>query len=143
MRMDIVNRIFMKSAIMTMWEAFPSDDPEHWMPTNEARGPDIQLNTPDSYDSVRELLYDISQRLHCPDLNSIDRWSIQISGGIVLMTTDYLVDYNGNQAETEKVAKWKNNRAQLYHGYVSIEMRVLRVEKLPDDKIFAMFGKGN
>lgn len=93
---------------------------------------------PGKYDSLDRLLASISPN---DKYLSIDHWSVSdIEDGRFLMTTDVLVDYNKRAPSPDRLRAWKKGKAQFYHGYYSIEVRVQNIEDVPEQEIKKILG---
>lgn len=128
---------YVRTATLTLFEAYPDDPKEGWMPKRECRGGQ-EMVYPGKYDSLDRLLASISPT---DEYLSIDHWAVSnIEDGRFLMTTDVLVDYNKREPSPDRLKAWKKGKAQLYHGYYSIEVRVQNIEDVPEQEIKQILG---
>lgn len=128
---------YVRTATLTLFEAYPDDPKEGWMPKRECRGGQ-EMVYPGKYDSLDRLLAFISPN---DKYLSIDHWAVSnIEDGRFLMTTDVLVDYNKREPSPDRLKAWKQGKAQLYHGYYSIEVRVQNIEDVPEQEIKKILG---
>lgn len=123
---------YVRTAIITLFEAYPDDPKEGWMPKAQCRG-GHEIKYPGKYNSLSELLAAISPT---DTYYPIDKWKVSnIEDGRFLMTIDVLVDYNEHAPGKDVIEAWKNGKAQLYHGYFSVEVLVQRIEDVSADEI--------
>jgi len=128
---------YVHRAILTLYEAFPDDPKEGWMPKRECRGGQETVY-PGKYDSLDRLLASISPN---DKYLSIEHWAVSdIEDGRFLMTTDVFVDYNKREPSPDRLKAWKKGKAQLYHLYYSIEVRVQNIEDVPEQEIKKILG---
>lgn len=128
---------YVRTATLTLFEAYPDDPKEGWMPKRECRGGQERVY-PGKYDSLDRLLASISPN---DKYLSIEHWAVSnIEDGRFLMTTDVLVDYNKREPSPDRLKAWKKGKAQLYHGYYSIEVRVQNIEDVPEQEIKQILG---
>lgn len=128
---------YVRKATLTLFEAYPDDPKEGWMPKRECRGGQ-EMVYPGKYDSLDRLLASISPNdKYLP----IEHWAVSnIEDGRFLMTTDVLVDYNKREPSPDRLKAWKKGKAQLYHGYYSVEVRVQNIEDVPEQEIKQILG---
>lgn len=128
---------YVRSAMLTLFEAYPDDPKKGWMPHRECRGGQ-DLVYPGRYGSIDMLLTAISPNDKYLPLN---KWDVScIEDGRFLMTTDVLVDYSKREPSPERLKAWKQGKAQLYHGYYSIEVSVQMIEDVPAAEIKQILG---
>ena len=123
---------YVRRAMITLFEAYPDDPKEGWMPKAQCRG-GHEIKYPGKYDSLSGLLAAISPT---DTYYPIDKWKgSDIEDGRFLMTIDVLVDYNEHAPGKDVITAWKNGKAQLYHGYFSVDVLVQRIENVSADEI--------
>lgn len=123
---------YVRSAMITLFEAYPDDPKENWMPKAYCRG-GHPLKYPGKYESLSKLLAAISPN---DTYYPIDKWKVSnIENGSFLMTIDVLVDYEEHAPSKELLEAWKKGKGQLYHGYYSVEVNVQRIEDVSADEI--------
>ena len=128
---------YVHRALLTLYEAFPDDPKEGWMPQRECRGGD-DLVYPGKFGSIAMLLTAISPNDKYLPLN---KWEVSdIEDGRFLMTTDVLVDYNKREPSPERLKAWKQGKAQLYHGCYSLDVRVQMIEDVSAAEIKKILG---
>ena len=127
---------YVRKATFTLFEAYPNE-PEDWIVGSECRG-GHDLAYPGKYGSMKSLLCAISPNdKYIP----LEHWRItNLEAGRFLMTTDVLVDYTEREPSQKRLDDWKNGKAQLYHGYYSIEVRVQDIEDVPAQDIRDILG---
>lgn len=123
---------YVRSAKITLFEAYPDDPKKGWMQNAECRG-GHDLKYPGKYSTLNELLAYVSPSdTYLP----ITHWDVSdIRDGGFVMTTDALVDYNERKPSPERLVAWKKGKAQLYHGYYVIDVNVENVEFVPTDEL--------
>lgn len=128
---------YVRSAKITLFEAYLDDPKIGWMQNAECRG-GHDLKYPGKYSTLNELLAYVSPN---DTYRPITHWEVSaIRDGGFLMTTDVLVDYNEREPSPERLAAWKVGKAQLYHGYYSIEVNVQNIEDVSASEIRELLG---
>ena len=128
---------YVRSAKITLFEAYPDDPKKGWMPKRECHG-GHDLKYPGKYGTLNELLSYVSPN---DKYRPITHWEVSdIRDGGFLMTIDVLVDYNERKPSPERLAAWKKGKAQLYHGYYSIEVNVQNIENVTASEIRELLG---
>ena len=128
---------YVRKAMLTLFEAYPDDPKKGWMPKRECRG-GHEMSYPGKYDSLARLLAFISPN---DTYLSIDQWDVSdIEDGGFLITTDVLVDHNERAPSPDRLKAWKQGKAQLYHGYYSVEVKVQNIEDVPEQEIKKILG---
>ena len=96
------------------------------------------MSYPGKYDSLARLLAFISPN---DTYLSLNQWDVSdIEDGGFLITTDVLVDHNERAPSPDRLKAWKQGKAQLYHGYYSVEVKVQNIEDVPEQEIKQILG---
>lgn len=128
---------YVRKATLTLFEAYPDDPKKGWMPKCECRG-GHEMSYPGKYDSLARLLAFISPN---DTYLSLNHWDISdIEDGGFLITTDVLMDHNERAPSSDRLKAWKQGKAQLYHGYYSVEVKVQNIEDVPEQEIKKILG---
>lgn len=128
---------YVRKATLTLFEAYPDDPKKGWMPKCECRG-GHEMFYPGKYDSLARLLAFISPN---DTYLALNQWDVSdIEDGGFLITTDVLVDHNERAPSPERLKAWKQGKAQLYHGYYSVEVKVQNIEDVPEQEIKKILG---
>ena len=128
---------YVRKATLTLFEAYPDDPKKGWMPKCEFRG-GHEMFYPGKYDSLARLLAYISPN---DTYYPISKWEVSnVEDGRFLLNLDVLVDHNERAPSPERLKAWKQGKAQLYHGYYSVEVKVQNIEDVPEQEIKKLLG---
>ena len=129
---------YVRSAMLTLFEAYPDDPKTGWMPGRECIG-STKLEYPGKYESIASLLVFISPN---DTYYPIDKWEVSnVDDGGFLINLDVLVDHNTRAPSPDRLKAWKKGHAHLCHGYYSIEVKAQRIEDIPADEIKTLIEK--
>ena len=121
---------YVRSAILTLFEAYPDDQKKGWLADRECLG-STKLKYPGKYGSIVSLLTYISPN---DTYYPISEWEVSnVEDGGFLLNLDVLVDHNTRSPSPDRLKAWKEGHAHLCHGYYSIEVKAQRIEDIPVD----------
>lgn len=129
---------YVRSAMLTLFEAYPDDPKTGWMAGRECLG-STNLDYRGKYESMASLLTYISPN---DTYYPISEWEVSyVEDGGFLLNLDVIVDHNKRAPSPNRLKAWKEGHAHLCHGYYSIEVKAQRIEDISADELQKLIEK--
>lgn len=130
---------YVRSAMLTLFEAYPDDQKTGWMVGRECLG-STKLDYHGKYESIESLLIYISPN---DTYYPISEWTVSyVEDGGFLLNLDVIVDHDKQAPSSDRLKAWKEGHAHLCHGYYSIEVKAQCIENIPADELQKLIEKG-